>query len=136
MLLQIPIFIALYQVLSDAVELKGAAFIWWMKDLSEPDRLFTFPAALPVVGNAFNLLPLLMIGSMVWQQALTPKTASTPEQEKLMYFTPLIFGFVFYGLPSGLVLYWLANNLLTIFHQLVIKRVPVILHHEDRGHEH
>lgn len=131
LVLQIPIFISFYQVLSDAVELKGAGFIWWIRDLSAPDRLFTLPTSLPFIGDAINLLPILMIGSMVWQQKLTPQTAATPGQEKIMYLMPIIFGFVFYNLPSGLVLYWIANNLLTIFHQLVIKRIPVILHHED-----
>lgn len=135
LVLQIPVFIVFYQVLSETVDLKGAPFIWWIRDLSEPDRLFTWPMAIPFVGNAFNLLPILMIGSMLWQQKLTPQTAGTPQQEKIMYFMPVIFGFVFYNLPSGLVLYWLVNNLLTIFHQLVIKRIPVILHHEDTHHE-
>lgn len=132
LVIQIPIFIAFYQVLSEAVELKGAEFIWWIHDLSEPDRLLTFPFTLPFVGNAFNLLPILMIGSMVWQQKLTPQNVPAPGQEKIMLLMPIIFGFVFYNLPSGLVLYWLINNLLTIFHQLFIKRIPVILHHEDR----
>lgn len=130
--LQIPIFISFYQALSEAVELKGASFIFWIHDLSEPDRLFSWVAPLPFVGTSFNLLPILMIGSMLWQQKLTPQTAATPGQEKMMYLMPVIFGFVFYGLPSGLVLYWLTNNLLTIFHQLFIKRIPIILHHEDR----
>jgi YidC/Oxa1 family membrane protein insertase len=136
MLLQIPIFIAFYQVLSDAVELKGADFVFWIHDLSEPDRLFTWASALPFVGNSFNLLPILMLGTMLWQQKLTPQTAGTPGQEKLMYLMPIVFGFVFYNLPSGLVLYWTANNLLTIFHQLVIKKIPVALHHEDRESHH
>ena len=132
LVLQIPIFISFYQVLSQAVELKGADFIFWIHDLSEPDRLFLFPTTLPFVGHSFNLLPILMLGSMLWQQKLTPQTATAPGQEKLMYLMPVIFGFVFYNLPSGLVLYWIVNNLLTIFHQLVIKRIPVIIHHEDR----
>ncbi len=136
MLLQIPIFIAFYQVLSDAVELKGAPFIFWIYDLSEPDRLFTWASALPFVGNSFNLLPILMLATMLWQQKLTPQTAGTPGQEKLMYLMPIVFGFVFYNLPSGLVLYWTANNLLTIFHQLVIKKIPIALHHEDRESHH
>ena len=131
LVLQIPIFIAFYQVLSEAVELKGAGFIGWIKDLSIPDRIFSFPVTLPFVGDSFNFLPILMIGSMLWQQKLTPQTAADPMQAKIMYLTPLIFGFVFYSLPSGLVLYWIANNLLTIFHQLFIKRIPIILHHED-----
>ncbi len=132
MLLQIPIFIAFYQVLSATPDLQGAPFVWWIKDLSAPDRLFTWPFDLPFVGNSFNLLPILMIGSMLWQQKLTPQTAATPGQEKIMYLMPIIFGFVFYNLPSGLVLYWFVNNLLTIFHQLFVKRIPIILHHEDR----
>jgi len=131
LVVQIPIFIAFYQVLAEAVELKGADFVGWIHDLSEPDRLLTLPTTLPFIGNAFNLLPILMIGSMIWQQQLTPQTTTDPMQAKIMYLMPIIFGFVFYNLPSGLVLYWLANNLLTIFHQLVIKRIPVILHHED-----
>lgn len=131
MVLQIPIFIAFYQVLSEAVELKGAYFVGWISDLSAPDRLFVFPFNLPFVGDAFNLLPLLMLGSMLWQQKLTPQTTADPMQAKLMYLMPIVFGFVFYNLPSGLVLYWTANNLLTIFHQLVIKKVPIILHHDD-----
>lgn len=131
LVIQIPIFIAFYQVLSEAVELKDASFVWWIHDLSEPDRLLTLPANLPFIGNAFNLLPILMIGSMLWQQKLTPQTAADPMQAKMMYLMPIVFGFVFYNLPSGLVLYWLVNNLLTIFHQLFIKRIPVILHHED-----
>jgi YidC/Oxa1 family membrane protein insertase len=135
LVLQIPIFISFYQVLSEAVELKGAPFIFWIRDLSEPDRLFSWSASLPFIGNSFNLLPILMIGSMLWQQKLTPSTAATPEQEKIMYFMPVIFGFVFYNLPSGLVLYWFINNMLTIGHQIVIKRIPVILHHEDQHHD-
>ncbi len=131
MVLQIPIFIAFYQVLSEAVELKGAYFVGWINDLSAPDRLFIFPFNLPFVGDSFNLLPLFMLGSMLWQQKLTPQTSADPMQAKIMYLMPVVFGFVFYNLPSGLVLYWTANNLLTIFHQLVIKKVPIILHHED-----
>ncbi len=132
MLLQIPIFIAFYQVLSDAVEIKGAPFIGWISDLSEPDRLFLFPASFPLIGNSFNLLPLLMLGSMYWQQKLTPQAGATPEQTKIMNFMPLIFGFVFYSMPSGLVLYWFVNNVLSIIHQIFVKRMVVVLHHEDR----
>ena len=74
-----------------------------------------------------------MIGSMVWQQRLTPQTASTPEQAKMMNFMPVIFGVLFYKMPSGLVLYWFVNNMLTIVHQVFIKRMgAVVLHHEDR----
>jgi YidC/Oxa1 family membrane protein insertase len=133
MVAQIPIFIAFYQVLNETIELKGASFVLWIHDLSLPDKLFQFPFDIPFVGNAFNLLPLLMIGSMVWQQKLTPQMNSSPEQAKMMQFMPVMFGFFFYQMPSGLVLYWFVNNMLTIFHQLVIKRMgDVVLHHEDR----
>lgn len=133
MVAQIPIFIAFYQVLNETIELKGAPFLLWIHDLSAPDRLFNFPMEIPFVGSAFNLLPLLMIGSMVWQQKLTPQMNSSPEQAKMMQFMPIMMGVFFYQMPSGLVLYWFVNNMLTIFHQLVIKRMgDVVLHHEDR----
>lgn len=120
-LLQMPIFIALYQTLSRSVELKGAPFIWWITDLSEPDRLFTLPFSLPVVGDAVNVLPILMIGSMVLQQKLTP-TAASKDQERMMLIMPIVFGVIFYNLPSGLVLYWFVNNILTIAHQTIHRK--------------
>jgi YidC/Oxa1 family membrane protein insertase len=133
MVAQIPIFIAFYQVLNETIELKGAPFIFWIHDLAEPDKLFQFAFSIPLIGDAFNLLPLFMIGSMIWQQKLTPQPGGTPEQAKMMQFMPIIFGFLFYKMPSGLVLYWFVNNMLTIFHQLFIKRMgDVVLHHEDR----
>jgi YidC/Oxa1 family membrane protein insertase len=135
MLLQIPIFIAFYQVLDEAIELKGADFIFWIHNLSEPDRLFRLPFFIPVIGDGFNLLPLLMIGSMFWQQKLTPQIGATPEQTQMMTFMPVIFGFLFYQMPSGLVLYWFVNNVLTIIHQVFIKKMVVVLHHEDRDED-
>ncbi len=120
MVLQIPIFIAFYQVLAQTVELKGEPFVFWIKDLSEPDRAWILPFTLPFLGNNINILPLLMLGSMVWQQRLTPATG-TSDQQKMMMFMPIVFGFIFYNLPSGLVLYWFLNNMLSIFHQLFIK---------------
>ena len=120
MILQIPIFIAFYQVLAQTVELKGEPFIFWIRDLSEPDRAWVLPFSIPFLGANVNILPLLMIGSMVWQQRLTPATG-TSDQQKMMMFMPIIFGFIFYNLPSGLVLYWFLNNLLSILHQLFIK---------------
>ncbi len=121
MLIQIPIFIGFYQVLAQFVELKGEAF-WWFKDLTLPDRL----AKIPYVGFDFNLLPLLMIGTMIWQQKVTPQQSmGSPEQAKMMQFMPIVFGFFFYQLPSGLVLYWTVNNLLTVMHQM-------LFHHKSK----
>ncbi|MBI3312773.1 MAG: membrane protein insertase YidC [Candidatus Omnitrophica bacterium] len=133
MVFQIPVFIAFYQVLNEAIELKGAPFIFWIHDLSEPDRLFQFSFNIPFLGDAFNLLPLLMIGSMVWQQKLTPQSGATPEQTKMFAFMPVIFGFIFYKMPSGLVLYWFLNNMLSIIHQTFVKRMVIVLHHEDQS---
>ena len=129
MFLQIPVFIAFYQVLAQTVELQGAPFVLWIRDLSEPDRIWTLPFSLPFLGDALNVLPLLMLGSMVWQQRLTPQTAGTPEQQKMMAIMPIAFGFIFYSLPSGLVLYWFVNNLLSILHQLFIKG-KALPHHD------
>ncbi len=131
MLLQMPIFIALYQGLSQAVQLREAPFIWWIKDLSEPDKLFTLPFTLPLLGDGVNILPLIMLGSMIWQQKLNPASGMSPEQEKMMMFMPLIFGVIFYNLPSGLVLYWTVSNFLTILHQGVIKKIHIPIPHHD-----
>jgi len=131
MLLQMPIFIALYQALSQAVELRGAPFYWWITDLSEPDKLFTLPFTIPMLGDGFNVLPLIMIGSMIWQQKLNPSSGMSPEQEKMMMFMPIIFGVIFYSLPSGLVLYWTVSNFLTILHQGWIKKIHIELPHHD-----
>ena len=115
MLLQMPIFIALYQTLMRSVELKGAHFLW-IKDLSMPDAAFHLPFTMPFLGNAINLLPILMIGAMIVQQKLSQAktTAAQTDQQKMMAtIMPVMFGFIFYNLPSGLVLYWLTNTVLT-----------------------
>ena len=121
--LQMPIFIALYQTLMRSVELKGAAFLW-IKDLSMPDAAFQLPFKLPFLGSAINLLPILMIGAMIIQQKLSQaKTGAQTEQQKMMAnIMPIMFGFIFYSLPAGLVLYWLTNTLLTSSLQYAILR--------------
>jgi len=102
-------------------ELRGAGFLW-IKDLSSPDRLIALPNTLPVIGNEINLLPLLMAGVMFLQQKVSMvsshATGSTAEQQKMMaIMMPVIFGFLFYKMPSGLVLYWLVNSLLMLIFQ-------------------
>ncbi|MCX7926900.1 MAG: membrane protein insertase YidC [Candidatus Omnitrophica bacterium] len=119
-LLQIPVFFALYQVLSRSISLKGASFLW-IKDLSESDRILMLPNSLPLIGNEINILPLLMAIIMVFQQKLTTQTLSGPqaEQQKLMtIILPIMFGVLFYHMPAGLVLYWLVNSLLTLTFQI------------------
>ncbi|MDP8299080.1 MAG: membrane protein insertase YidC [Candidatus Tantalella remota] len=126
MLLQMPIFIALYQGLMRSVELKGSSFLW-IKDLSKPDAV-PLPFTLPFLGNHLNILPLLMVGMMVVQQkissgaggAMTDEQAS--QQKMMMLMMPLFFGFLFYKMPSGLVLYWLTNTILMTVEQTAISR--------------
>jgi len=128
MLLQLPIFFAFYQTLLRTIELKNASFLW-IKDLSSPDALFTFPQAIPFIGNTFNLLPLLTIVVMVLQQRTSTTHAAhgaeseMAKQQKFMaLFMPLFFGIILYNFPSGLVLYWFTNSLLMMGEQMLIKK--------------
>jgi YidC/Oxa1 family membrane protein insertase len=120
MLLQIPVFIALYKGLLVAIELRHAPFLLWINDLSAPEHLWDIAVAgytLPI-----RLLPLLMGASMFVQQRLSPTGGMDPTQQKMMMFLPLIFTFMFWGFPTGLTIYWLMNNLLSIGQQLIQNR--------------
>jgi YidC/Oxa1 family membrane protein insertase len=109
---QMPFFMALYWVLMSTVEMRGAPWIGWITDLSAKDPLF--------------ILPVLMTLSSLLQVWLSPKQAD-PMQQKMMWIMPLAFSFMFFFFPSGLVLYWLTNNLLSIAQQYVInKRMGVL----------
>ena len=119
MVLQIPVFFALYKVLLQAIELRHAPFMLWITDLSAPDRLM-IGLDIPYLGG-IPVLTLLMGGSMFLQQRMTPSPAD-PTQAKIMMFLPVIFTFMFLNFASGLVLYWLVNNLLSIAQQYVINR--------------
>ena len=119
MLLQIPVFFALYKVLLQAIELRHAPFMLWITDLAAPDRL-PIGFDLPLLGG-IPVLTLLMGGSMFLQQKMTP-TPVDPTQAKVMLFLPVIFTFMFLNFASGLVLYWFINNLLAIAQQYFINR--------------
>lgn len=106
-LVQIPVFIALYWVLLESVEVRQAPFMLWITDLSAKDPYF--------------VLPLIMAASMVIQQKLNP-TPIDPIQQKVMSMMPIIFGVFFAFFPSGLVLYWVVNNVLSISQQWVITK--------------
>ncbi|MDO8661709.1 MAG: membrane protein insertase YidC [Candidatus Omnitrophota bacterium] len=124
LLLQMPIFFALYNALMRSTALRGAKFLW-IRDLSEPDRLFTLPVSLPVLGNELNILPIIMALGMFFQQKLTSAQATGPsaEQQKLMLIVmPIMFGFIFYHMPAGLVLYWLINSILMLVFQLRLSK--------------
>jgi YidC/Oxa1 family membrane protein insertase len=119
MLLQIPVFFALYKVLLQSIELRHAPFMLWITDLSAPDRLM-IGVDIPYLGG-LPVLTLLMGGSMFLQQRMTPSPAD-PTQAKIMMFLPVIFTFMFLNFASGLVLYWLVNNLLSIGQQYLINK--------------
>ena len=119
MMLQIPVFFALYKVLLQAIELRHAPFMLWITDLSAPDRLM-IGVDIPYLGG-LPVLTLLMGGSMFLQQRMTPAPAD-PTQAKIMMFLPVIFTFMFLNFASGLVLYWLVNNLLSIGQQYLINK--------------
>jgi len=124
MLLQIPIFFSLYQVLLRSVELKGATFLW-IKDLAEPDAAFALPSAmqnLPFLGGHINILPILMAIAMAFQQRLSQGgSQKMSEQQRLMAgIMPIMFGMIFYNMPSGLVLYWFTNTLFMLVIQEVV----------------
>ncbi len=120
MLLQIPVFIALYKGLLVAIELRHAPFFLWIHDLSAPEHLWDIHVlgyALPI-----RLLPLLMGVSMFVQQKMTPSGGMDPAQQKVMLLLPVIFTFMFWGFPTGLVIYWLVNNILQIGQQMIYNR--------------
>ena len=119
MVLQIPVFFALYKVLLQAIELRHAPFMLWITDLSAPDRLY-LGFDIPYLGG-LPVLTLLMGASMFLQQKMTPTTAD-PTQAKIMMFLPVVFTFMFLNFASGLVLYWFVNNLLSILQQYLINR--------------
>ena len=123
MIVQIPVFFALFRVLPNSIELRHAPFILWIKDLSAPDRLFSFPFQIPYMAPPCGIpvLTIIMGASMFLQQKMTPTTGD-PAQAKMMMLLPIVFTFLFINFPSGLVLYWLVNNVLSIAQQYRINK--------------
>lgn len=119
MLLQIPVFFALYRVLYSALAIRHAPFMLWINDLSAPDRLYV-GFNIPYLGG-LPVLTLLMGVSMFAQQKMSPTTGD-PRQEKMMLMMPVVFTVFFVNFPSGLVLYWLVNNILSIGQQYYINK--------------
>lgn len=121
-----PIYIALFQVLNRAPELRGARFLW-IRDLSAPDALIRFPTSLPLLGEGLNILPVISTAlAFVQQKMMAPtQTAMTEEQriqQQMFRFFPLLFLVLFYHLPSGFMLYWVVNSLLMSGQQLLVAR--------------
>lgn len=123
MLIQIPVFFALYKVLGSSIELRHAPFALWINDLSAPGRLFNLPFSIPFMDPPYGIpvLTLLMGASMFIQQKMQPMMGD-PAQAKIMMFMPIMFTVMFINFPSGLVLYWLTNNILTVAQQYRINK--------------
>jgi YidC/Oxa1 family membrane protein insertase len=109
MLLTMPVLFAFYSLLSQAIEIRGEPFIWWITDLSAHDR--------------FYVTPILMGASQFWQQRLSPPAGGDPVQQKMMMMMPLVFTFMFLWMPSGLTVYWFFSNMLAIGQQYLTNRL-------------
>jgi YidC/Oxa1 family membrane protein insertase len=108
LVLQIPVFFAIYRVLLNAVELQGAPWILWIQNLAHMDPYY--------------ILPILMGATMFLQQRITPSNFSDPLQEKIFKYLPVVFTFFFFTFPAGLVLYWFVNNLFSISQQYLVNK--------------
>ena len=118
MVVQLPVFFALYRMLYEAIELRHAPFFLWIDDLAAPDRLFHFDFSIPFMEPPYGIpvLTIVMGASMLLQQKMSPPMGDAT-QAKMMMFMPIIFTFIFINFSSGLVLYWLINNILSIAQQ-------------------
>ncbi len=132
MLIQLPILIGMFRLLPEAIELHGAPFIFWIRDLSSPDQFMQLPFKLPFLGEWLNILPFLMVASQVGYQKMMPQNVSMPEQQLVMNIMPFFFGFICWSFPSGLVLYWIFQNIFSMLQQVFINRIQTELHPDDR----
>jgi len=123
MVAQIPVFFALYRMLYEAIELRHAPFFGWIRDLSAPDRLFRFDFSVPFMEPPYGIpvLTIIMGASMLLQQRMSPPPGD-PAQAKMMMLMPIVFTVIFINFSSGLVLYWLVNNVLSISQQYYVSK--------------
>ncbi len=117
MVLQMPLLIALFNVFRSTIELRGAAFIWWITDLARPDTVAVLPFSIPLYGNTLNILPLFMGITMFIQQKISMKD---PKQKAMVYLMPIFLTLLFNSFPSGLNLYYALFNLLSIVQETLI----------------
>jgi YidC/Oxa1 family membrane protein insertase len=113
-----PVFIALFNAISHFIQLRGQTFLW-IKDLSSPDRLATLPFSIPILGQELNALPIIMAFAMFIQTKMSqqqmPSTDTNPMASAMSGpMMPILFGVMFYHIPSGLVLYWLSNSIISL----------------------
>jgi YidC/Oxa1 family membrane protein insertase len=123
MVVQIPVFFALYRMLYEAIELRHAPFIGWITDLAAPDRLLHFSFTVPFMEPPYGIpvLTIIMGATMFIQQKMSPPMGD-PMQAKMMMMMPVVFTFIFINFSSGLVLYWLINNIVSISQQYYIQK--------------
>lgn len=123
MVVQIPVFIAFYRMLYQAIELRHTPFMLWIDDLSAPERLFSFDVAIPLMQppTGIPVMTIIMGATMFLQQKLQP-TPGDPTQAKMMMLMPLFLTVIFINFPSGLVLYFIVNNLVSIAQQHYVTR--------------
>jgi YidC/Oxa1 family membrane protein insertase len=117
LLLQMPFFFGLYSALINSIDLWNVPFIFWIKDLSMPDTVFA------ISGFNINILPLLMTVSTIIQQKQTMVDTGNQQQKIMMYMMPFILLFVFWTMPSGLVIFWFLQNLFQIVNQEVVNHM-------------
>ena len=123
LLLQMPIFFALFELLNNAFDLRGAAFIApWIGDLSAPESFLPFGFTLPLLNwDELRILPFVMLGTTLLQSRISQNpSAMQPQMKMMMYAMPIFFFFILYSMPSGLVIYWTMQNVLSIAQQLYI----------------
>jgi len=119
MILQMPVFFAMYRVLGNAVELRGAPFVLWVTDLSRPEILIPFQS--PILGlQGIGLMALVTAAFMLIQQKMN--SASMQQQKGMMYLMPVMMGYFFMKFAAGLNLYWMVYNVLSMVNQGVIKK--------------
>jgi YidC/Oxa1 family membrane protein insertase len=124
-LIQMPLFIALFSVFRSTIELRGAPFIFWMKDLSAPDYVLHLPFSIPMYGAAVAILPIIMGITTYFQSKIS---MTDPNQKMMLYFMPVFLVAIFNKMPSGLTLYYTLFNVLTLVQQQFVKpkdAVPV-----------
>ena len=122
LLLQLPVFFAFYNVLYNHFDLRGAEFIApWIADLTSPERFVALPFSIPLLGwDQLRLLPFIMLGTTFLQSTISQTATANPQMKLMAYAMPVVFFFILYDMPSGLVLYWTVQNLLSIVQQLYI----------------
>jgi YidC/Oxa1 family membrane protein insertase len=135
-LIQLPIFVGLWQALNTSVHLRHASFLW-IQNLAAPDMLFRFPVEVPFLGKYFNILPFLVVALMLVQTKLFSPPATTPEaemQQKMMKYMMVFMAFMFYKVPSGLGLYFITSSLWQIGERLLLPKAvgkPAVVGGDD-----